>query len=192
LDNPPYEVSETGWGGFNYDVRLFFRPESTEKPQYRTHYLQLEPFGKDAEKQQKEGLVRAEALEEVNFNEPVDIFAHMLTSESQFDIMRDVKQQTAQWGAHVVKARKKMLAPAEGSAQLSVRASEVAPFTQEQEDLLVRHINEKQAEVDRMLAEENEKKDKIHQKLLELREYMGPAASAQAAKEASGDRVRRR
>jgi len=198
IENPPYEVTETGWGGFMVDVLLFFVGASTEKPQYRQHYLQLEPYGDEAQKakQIKEGLVRSEYLEVVEFNEPMVELDHALSDPTQFNYMRDIKQQAAQWGPHIVKGKKRALSPSEGSAQLPLRGSsggtEESRFALDAEDAYIRLIGEKGAELDKMLAEELEKKAAGETRLQALRAELGHEAAAQATKEASGDRVRRR
>ncbi|KAF2807343.1 yeats-domain-containing protein [Mytilinidion resinicola] len=193
-DNPPYEITETGWGGFQVDIRLFFQSVSGEKPQYRNHFLQLEPYGEDAakEKQKREGFVRSEFLEVVEFNEPMEAFYHALTSEQQFDYLKDPKQCAAQWGTHIVKSKKKAISPSEGSAQLPVRSTGESLATQDQEEVLRQSMYKRAAEVDKMYEEEEAKKAGITQRLRELRLSLGPEAAAQATKEASGDRVRRR
>ncbi|KAF2492566.1 yeats-domain-containing protein [Lophium mytilinum] len=193
-ENPPYEITETGWGGFQVDIRLFFQPVSNEKPQYRNHFLQLEPYGDEAakEKQKREGFVRSELLEVVEFNEPLEAFYQVLTSEQQFDYLKDAKQCAAQWGAHIVKGKKKAISPSEGSAQLPVSSSGESLATQDQEEGLRQQMLKRAAELDKMYDEEMVKKAAITERLRKLRLDLGPEAAAQATKEASGDRVRRR
>ena len=75
VDGPgPFEIEETGWGGFNIEIRLFFAPEVGSKPEYRSHFLQLEPYGSEElqKRQAEEGMVRSEFLEYVEFNEPTE------------------------------------------------------------------------------------------------------------------------
>ena len=69
VEKPPFEVTETGWGGFNIDIRLHFQPISGEKAQYRQHFLQLEKYGDDKmqAEQERSGCVRSEFLEVVQF-----------------------------------------------------------------------------------------------------------------------------
>lgn len=86
VEEPPFEIRETGWGGFLVDIKIFFVPESSAKPETRTHFLQLEPYG-DAEmreRQEREGLVKSEVLEACEFNEPTEALWDILTSEDQF------------------------------------------------------------------------------------------------------------
>lgn len=43
-DRPPYQVSETGWGEFEVQVKIWWAQESGEKPLQTFHYLKLHPW----------------------------------------------------------------------------------------------------------------------------------------------------
>ncbi|KAI5308823.1 NuA4 histone H4 acetyltransferase complex and the SWR1 complex subunit [Ascosphaera atra] len=80
IEQPPFEVSETGWGEFEIQVKLYFVPESMEKPQTLWHTLKLHPYGEDVEgKRERREVVRSVNYEEVVFNEPVEQFYDILT-----------------------------------------------------------------------------------------------------------------
>jgi YEATS domain-containing protein 4 len=81
-----FELTESGYGNFMISVRLYFHQSSMEKWQARTHYLQLESYGDDELKarQDKEGIVRSEQVEIIEFNEPTEALWDRLTSEEQF------------------------------------------------------------------------------------------------------------
>ncbi|KZZ95760.1 YEATS family protein [Ascosphaera apis ARSEF 7405] len=49
IESPPFEVNETGWGEFEIQIKLYFVPESMEKPQTLWHTLTLHPYGDDIE-----------------------------------------------------------------------------------------------------------------------------------------------
>ena len=79
----PFEVHETGWGEFEITVRMFYVPESLEKPQSFYHGLRLHAFGdteEQKEEMRKKGEVAAWAYEEMVFNEPYENFYELLTS----------------------------------------------------------------------------------------------------------------
>ncbi|KZF21738.1 yeats-domain-containing protein [Xylona heveae TC161] len=80
VEGPPFEVSETGWGEFEIQIKLHFVPESNEKPQTLWHALKLHPYGPNAE-QEKESRtpIISQNYEEVVFNEPVEQFYDILT-----------------------------------------------------------------------------------------------------------------
>lgn len=92
IENQPFEIEETGYGGFMIDIKLHFKPVVGERPTWRhlCHFLQLEPFGTEAEKadQISNGKhVVSETMEIIEFNEPhVDLW-DALTSENQWDYM---------------------------------------------------------------------------------------------------------
>ena len=80
VEQPPFEVHETGWGEFDVMIKLFFVSESGEKPQSLWHTLKIHPYGPDAEIQRIEKRpIVSEAYEEVVFNEPVEQFYEILT-----------------------------------------------------------------------------------------------------------------
>ncbi|KAK3117969.1 NuA4 histone H4 acetyltransferase complex and the SWR1 complex subunit [Teratosphaeriaceae sp. CCFEE 6253] len=86
----PFEVSETGYGEFGVEIRLYFAPESGEKAVYREHYLVLAPYGSEEQKarQQRENVVVAERLETIEFNEPTQEFFKAMTGEEQFNWLK--------------------------------------------------------------------------------------------------------
>lgn len=43
-DRPPYQVTETGWGEFEVQIKIFWVTESAEKPLQTFHYLKLHPW----------------------------------------------------------------------------------------------------------------------------------------------------
>jgi len=44
IDKPPFEVSETGWGEFEIQIRITFVAEANEKPISFYHHLKLHPW----------------------------------------------------------------------------------------------------------------------------------------------------
>ncbi|KAI9887227.1 MAG: NuA4 histone H4 acetyltransferase complex and the SWR1 complex subunit [Watsoniomyces obsoletus] len=80
IDQPPFEVTETGWGEFELTIKLYFVPESGEKAQTLWHSLKIHPYGPDAETQRAERRpVISQNYEEVIFNEPSEQFYEILT-----------------------------------------------------------------------------------------------------------------
>lgn len=82
----PFEVSETGYGEFGVEIRLYFPSESGEKAQYREHYLVLAPYGpqEQMERQTRENAVVAERIESIEFNEPTQEMYRALVGDDQF------------------------------------------------------------------------------------------------------------
>lgn len=86
----PFEISETGYGEFGVEIRLYFTAEANEKAQYREHYLILSNYGssEQQERQNAQNLVVAERMETVEFNEPTADFYKSMTSEDQFNWLK--------------------------------------------------------------------------------------------------------
>jgi YEATS domain-containing protein 4 len=88
-DIPPggtFEVHETGWGEFEITIKLYYVPESLEKPQTLYHHLRLHPYGETEEEKElmrKRGQVPAIVYEEQLFNEPYENFYEILTSPAE-------------------------------------------------------------------------------------------------------------
>lgn len=80
----PFTVEETGWGEFEFHVKIYYVNESGEKPQTLYHYLRLHPYGRTEEEKQamitENGEVRSWSYEEQLFNEPYEAFYHILTT----------------------------------------------------------------------------------------------------------------
>ncbi|BGP12937.1 hypothetical protein JCM10213_004357 [Rhodosporidiobolus nylandii] len=47
IEQPPFEVTETGWGEFDIQIKIFFVPEANEKPLNFSHHLKLHPWPVD-------------------------------------------------------------------------------------------------------------------------------------------------
>ncbi|GAA5928725.1 hypothetical protein JCM1841_001036 [Sporobolomyces salmonicolor] len=47
IEQPPFEVTETGWGEFDIVIKIFFVPEASEKPITFNHHLKLHPWPVD-------------------------------------------------------------------------------------------------------------------------------------------------
>lgn len=78
-----FEVHETGWGEFEISIKMYYVPESLEKPQTLYHHLRLHPYGNtEAEKEAMKTApeIIAWVYEEQLFNEPFEQFYEILTS----------------------------------------------------------------------------------------------------------------
>lgn len=80
----PFLLHETGWGEFEIAIKLYYVPESSEKPQTLYHHLRLHPYGRTEEEKETMRLngeqVISWAYEEQIFNEPYEPFYEILTS----------------------------------------------------------------------------------------------------------------
>lgn len=77
FEEPPFEVSETGWGEFEVNIRIFFH-DPAEKPVDITHALKLYPPGTQQPSTKKP--VRAEFYDEFVFHEPTESFHRRLVA----------------------------------------------------------------------------------------------------------------
>jgi len=176
VEGPPFELQETGYGGFFIVVKLYFQPLASEKQQQRQHYLQLEPYGDEATiaKQTADNLVRSEIVEFIEFNEPTEALWDALTSDAQWDYLG------AGRGAGKGKARG---AAEQRTVALPDKAPEGSLYSRDQEDALLTNLKsamkkcedwsdeaaKKSKEVNEQLAKVKEGTD-IDAKLLELHE----------------------
>ncbi|KAH8890792.1 YAF9-like protein [Thozetella sp. PMI_491] len=80
----PFQIHETGWGEFEIAIKLYYVPESNEKPQTIYHHLRLHPFGRSEEEREAMRASGKDVVswtyEEQLFNEPYDPFYEILTS----------------------------------------------------------------------------------------------------------------
>ncbi|KAK0630719.1 yeats family-domain-containing protein [Bombardia bombarda] len=78
-----FAISETGWGEFEIAIKLYYVPDSGEKPQTLYHHLRLHPYGRTDEEKETMRLNGGEVIswtyEEQIFNEPYEAFYDILT-----------------------------------------------------------------------------------------------------------------
>ncbi|KAI0938154.1 hypothetical protein AcV7_003427 [Taiwanofungus camphoratus] len=89
VDKHPFEISETGWGEFEIQIRVTFVPESGEKAILFYHHLKLHPWTvvgsgepeiPPLEAAIKMGPVHSWQYDEIVFNDPFQSFLNILTS----------------------------------------------------------------------------------------------------------------
>jgi YEATS domain-containing protein 4 len=90
IEEPPFEVTETGWGEFEISIRVFFVSQAGEKNILLYHHLKLHPYGQnapapateDGAEQPKQDLkpVDSYVYDEFVFNEPTEAMFEILTS----------------------------------------------------------------------------------------------------------------
>ena len=84
IKGQPFQIHETGWGEFEITMKLYYVPESSEKPQTLYHHLRLHPFGRTEEEKEAMRLNGGEVIswvyEEQIFNEPYEPFYDILIS----------------------------------------------------------------------------------------------------------------
>ncbi|KAE8349671.1 yeats family-domain-containing protein [Aspergillus coremiiformis] len=169
IEQPPFEVTETGWGEFEIQIKLYFVPESMEKPQTLWHSLKLHPYGPDAEamKERRDQVV-SQNYEEIVFNEPVEQFHDLLTGG-----LTPAQQQKGKGGKNTKQ-----------SGQRHVRTAEIPPtdspgnpYSKATEGTELDRLAEASKTVEQMIREEKERLIEREKKLAELRESEGVPAN---------------
>lgn len=156
-----FEVHETGWGEFEITVKIYFAPESLEKPQSLYHHLRLHPYGhNEAEKEAMKGAadIRSWCYQEVIFNEPYEQFYETLTSP--MDRSKGAKGGMGK-GTRVMKGGM-VGSVGERVALIPLTSRPGQPFSKETERNELRRLREAQVKVDEMMVElkkENEAKE---------------------------------
>jgi YEATS domain-containing protein 4 len=159
-----FEVHETGWGEFEISIKMFYVPESLEKPQTMYHQLRLHPYGDEEKKEEmrRKGEVRAWGYEEMVFNEPYENFYELLTSP--MDRSKGGKGK----GTRIMKGGM-VGSVGERTVTLPNSTRPDQPFSKETEVLEIKRMKEAQAKVEELKKEmEREIKEK-EQELARLR-----------------------
>lgn len=168
VEQPPYEVTETGWGEFEIQIKLYFVQESGEKPQTLWHSLKLHPYGPDIEgKKLRREVVVSQNYEEVVFNEPMEQFYEILTGGP-------VAPPTlkGKGGKHAKQAH---LQQSQGgrTAEVPYNDSPKNPYSRTAENRELDRLAEANKTVEQMIKEEKERLVEREKRLAELRESEG-------------------
>ncbi|KAI9754858.1 MAG: NuA4 histone H4 acetyltransferase complex and the SWR1 complex subunit [Chaenotheca gracillima] len=163
IETPPFEVTETGWGEFELSIKLFFIPESSEKPQTLWHTLKLHPWGPDAEtiKAERRPII-SQNYEEIIFNEPVESFYDILTGGPE----KGGRGKAGKGGS-------KQVARADHrtrTAEIPAKPTRENPFSRETEGRELDRMREALKKIDEMITKEREELTSREAALEELRE----------------------
>ncbi|KAL1743105.1 yeats family-domain-containing protein [Schizophyllum fasciatum] len=87
IDQPPFELTETGWGEFEILIRITFVTEAGEKAMQLYHHLKLHPWPAPGEPEippievaRSLGPVHSWQYDEIVFNDPFQNFLNTLTA----------------------------------------------------------------------------------------------------------------
>jgi len=164
----PFEVRETGWGGFMVDIKFHFQSIAAEKPHSRQHYLQLEPYG-DAgqqEDQRKAGRVVSEQYEEIEFFDPTEALYNALTADSQFDYLDKGRGKGGKGG----KGRGSMSAfvdVEERGVGLPAKSSKDNEFSQAMEEIVLEKLKAALQQVEKETNDKLARKEALEKQLQE-------------------------
>lgn len=82
IEAPPFELTETGWGEFEINVKIHFVDEANEKMVSFYHHLRLHPYyNVKSEKQKPNDEISSIFYDELVFNEPNEEFFNILMSK---------------------------------------------------------------------------------------------------------------
>jgi YEATS domain-containing protein 4 len=172
IEKPPFEISETGWGEFEIQIKLYFVPESNEKPQTLWHSLKLHPYGPDAEGMKERGDdVISQNYEEIIFNEPIEPFYEILTGGPA--------------GSQPAKSKGKNTKPSPPSRTAEIPINNTPaypgrpgnPYSQDTEGKELDRMAEATRTVEQMIREEKERLIEREKYLAQLRESEGVPAN---------------
>lgn len=165
-DVPPggvFEVHETGWGEFEITIKMYYIPESQEKPQTLYHHLRLHPYGdteEQKEKMRQDKVVMSHVYEEQVFNEPYDHFYEILTSPAS--VVKGAGKSTKMMRGGMVSG------VGERTALIPLTNRPGQPFSRETEKLEMKRLRDARDKVDEMttklkaeLAEKEEELAKL-------------------------------
>ncbi|KAJ7098819.1 hypothetical protein B0H15DRAFT_920376 [Mycena belliarum] len=95
VDKPPFEVTETGWGEFEIQIRITFVPDAGEKPILLYHHLKLHPWTALGDPEipsldvaLKSGPVHSWQYDELVFNDPFQTFLNTLLAHPPTPLVR--------------------------------------------------------------------------------------------------------
>ena len=147
-DIPPggtFEVHETGWGEFEITIKMYYVPESQEKPQILYHHLRLHPYGDtDAQKEVMalQPQITSHVYEEQLFNEPYDQFYEILTNPAEK--VKGMGKATKTMRGGMVSG------VGERTALLPLQNRPGQPFSRETEKMEVKRLKEAREKVEEM------------------------------------------
>ncbi|CEP11865.1 hypothetical protein [Parasitella parasitica] len=88
VEQPPFEVSETGWGEFEIMIKIHFHSIASEKPISLYHHLRLHPYEDDANGQPwpKDKPVMSLLYDELVFNEPTESLYQVFSDHNALSV----------------------------------------------------------------------------------------------------------
>ncbi|CZR67193.1 related to human AF-9 protein [Phialocephala subalpina] len=177
-DVPPggaFEVHETGWGEFEITIKIYYVPESLEKPQTLYHHLRLHPYGdtEEAKEAMRRGPdIKSWIYEEQIFSEPYNEFYDILTSPMPREKGGGGKGTRVMKGGMVGSV-------GERTASIPLTTRPDQPFSRETEKLEIKRLEEARVKVNDLM---DKMSDDLKEKEAELdklkREYNQPGVRA--------------
>ncbi|KAF5371169.1 hypothetical protein D9758_004153 [Tetrapyrgos nigripes] len=102
VDKLPFEVTETGWGEFEVQIRVTFIPESGEKAMTLYHHIKLHPWTLSGEPEIppledaiRKGPVHSWQYDEIVFSDPYQNFLNLLMAHPPTLLPKDRRNKPA-------------------------------------------------------------------------------------------------
>jgi YEATS domain-containing protein 4 len=172
----PFTIQETGWGEFEITLKLYYVPESAEKPQTLYHHLRLHPYGRTEEEKENMrtgGQVIAWVYDEQLFNEPYEHFYDILTSGATSSSTTSSKAGGKGKGG---KGKEKAFVPVrseggvlERSAMVPLHSRPKQPFSREAEQLEIQKLKDAQGKVEQLTTQMHDELKRKEEQLAALR-----------------------
>jgi YEATS domain-containing protein 4 len=165
IENPPFVLEETGYGGFFIMVKLYFQQYASEKQQQRQHYLQLEQYGDEKlmAEQKRSGMVRSETVEFIEFNEPTEQLWDALTGDAQWDYLNPGKGKGKGRSSNVPHS-------GERSVGLPDHAPAGSVYSKESEKHLLELLDKAMKQCEQQTAEVLKSSKDVNEQLAKLKE----------------------
>ncbi|KAK4169478.1 protein AF-9 [Cladorrhinum sp. PSN259] len=177
----PFVLHETGWGEFEIAIKLYYVPESSEKPQTLYHHLRLHPYGRTDEEKENmrlsnNGEVISWSYEEQLFNEPYEAFYEILTSGAMPTpgSQAQTKSTGGKGGKSKEKDEKFAVTRSEGgvldrSAMIPLFNRPGQMFSRETEQVEIKKLKEAMVKIEEMARKTREEMEKKEKRLKELK-----------------------
>ncbi|PHU20619.1 Transcription initiation factor TFIID subunit 14 [Capsicum chinense] len=89
VDNPPFELSESGWGEFEIVITLHFHSDVCNKPLHLYHHLKLYPEDESGPLSTKKPVV-VESYDEIVFSEPSEALLTRVQNHPAVNVPRQL------------------------------------------------------------------------------------------------------
>ncbi|KAK5664260.1 hypothetical protein OQA88_478 [Cercophora sp. LCS_1] len=179
----PFLINETGWGEFEITIKLYYVPESGEKPQTLYHHLRLHPYGRNDEEREAmraSGEVLSWTYEDQIFNEPYEAFYDILTTGAGIGPAGSKPGGKGKTKAKEQEAQRSEGGVLERSAMIPMTNRPAQPFSRETEQLEVKKLKEAMVKVEEMTKAMIADLDKKQARLQELKANNSGAQDAKA------------
>jgi YEATS domain-containing protein 4 len=168
-----FQLNETGWGEFEIAIKLYYVPESSEKPQTLYHHLRLHPYGRTDEEKEAMRLNGSQVIswsyEEQIFNEPYEPFYEILTSGAMPPSSAPKSSSSSGKSKEKDQGKRSEGGVLERSAMIPLTNRPGQPFSRETEQLEIKKLKEALVKVEELTKKTKEEMERKEKRLKELK-----------------------